>query len=413
VRAEDLLAVRPALDRFLKHFDDCAWAPTREHIATYVRGQLGPLPRKSVEPIALDSGVPPRTLQELLSLHRWSEDRMRSRLLERVRDTHGGRHAIGVIDETSFAKKGDKTPGVQRQYCGATGKTDNCVVSVHLALADGDFHCLLDAELYLPQSWADDPERCRRARIPADMTFRPKTDLALELVDRARAHGLECGWYTFDEGYGKPPFLAALHERGLRFVGELPKSFMGWIRPPEIIHEEESSSRMGRPRFFPRLVEAAWPAQRVEELAAHIPADSKRTYVIKDTDKGPEAWHVGWIPFCPQVDGLPGPLGWLIVAIPAEGGALKYFFSNADAGVPIEVLLHVAFSRWHVERCFQDDKGEIGLDHFEIRNYRSLKRHLILSAVTFLFLAETSHKLRGEKPGVDGLPSEAGCRGAA
>ena len=413
MRAEELLALRPELDRFLKQFDDCAWAPTREHIATYVRGQLGPLPRKSVEPIALDAGVPPRTLQELLSLHRWSEDRMRSRLLVRVRDSHGGRSSIGVIDETSFAKKGDKTPGVQRQYCGATGKTDNCVVTVHLALADGDFHCLLDAELYLPQSWAIDPERCRRAGIPADMTFRPKTQIALEQIDRARAHGLECGWYTFDEGYGKPPFLAALHERALRFVGEVPKNFTGWVQPPDVLHEEVAGARAGRPRLFPRLVDAARPAQPVEVLASHIPADSKRTYVIKDTDKGPEVWHVGWIPFWQHRDGLPGPEGWLIVAIPAEGGPPKYFVSNAAPGVPLEVLLHVAFSRWHVERCFQDDKGEIGLDHFEVRNYRSLKRHLILSAVSFLFLAETCHKLRGEKPGVDGLPSEAGRRGAA
>jgi len=110
---EDLLAVRPALDRFLKEFDDCAVTPTRRHIGTYVRGQLGNLPRKSIEPIALDAGVSPRTLQQLLSLHGWDEDLMRRKLHTRVAGGHGGRHAIGIIDETSFVKKGDKTPGVQ------------------------------------------------------------------------------------------------------------------------------------------------------------------------------------------------------------------------------------------------------------------------------------------------------------
>ena len=132
MEAEDLLAVRPALDRYLREFADCAVTPTRRHIATYIRGQLGNLPRKSIEPIALDAGVHPRTLQQLLSLHCWDEDLMRRKLHARVAASHGGRHAIGIIDETSFVKKGDKTPGVQRQYCGTTGKTDNCAVTVHL-----------------------------------------------------------------------------------------------------------------------------------------------------------------------------------------------------------------------------------------------------------------------------------------
>lgn len=413
MRAEDLLPLRPALDRFLKHFEACAVAPTREHIGTYVRGQLGPLQRKSIEPIALEAGVAPRTLQELLSLHRWDEDLMRTRLQQRVAGSHRGRHIIGLIDETSFAKKGDKTPGVQRQYCGASGKTENCVVTVHLGLADADFHALVDSELYLPQSWADDRTRCRAAAIPDSMSFRPKTDIALELIDRTTANGVQFGWLTFDEGYGgKPPFLAGLLQRGHRYIGEVPKSFMGWSGFPELL-EAENSPRRGSPRHFPRLADDAPPARRVEELAALIPPRSKKSFHIKDTHTGPEVWGVGWMPFFPQMDGLPGPIHWLIVALPVLAGEPKYFVSNASAGVPLEVLLHVAFSRWHIERCFEDDKGEIGLDHFEVRNYRSLKRHLILSAVSFLFLAETNHTLRGEKPRLDPLPSQAGDRGAA
>lgn len=414
MRAEDLLPLRPALDDFLMGFDDCAVAPTRKHIGTYVRGQLGSLPRKSIEPIALDAGVAPRTLQELLSLHRWDEDLMRRRVHERIQKVHGGRHAIGVIDETSYAKKGRKTAGVQRQYCGATGKTDNCVVTVHLGLADVDFHALLDGDLYLPESWANDRERCRRAHIPETMTYRPKTEIALELVDRATADGVEFGWFTFDEGYGsKPPFLQALQKRGHRYVGEVAKNFRGWVVEPEVLHAEPEPSRMGAPRQFPRLADGAGPSETVEQLASHIQVSSKRTYCIKETGLGPEIWTVGWIPFHPTQEGLPGPEHWLIVAIPQSGGDPKYFVSNAPSGVPLEVILHVAFQRWHVERCFEDEKGEIGMDHFEVRNYRSLKRHLILSAVSFLFLAETNEKLRGGKPRVDGLPGEGGDRSAA
>lgn len=415
MQAEDLLAVGPALDRFLREFDDCAVTPTRRHIATYIRGQLGNLPRKSIEPIALDAGVPPRTLQQLLSLHGWDEELMRRKLHARIAAGHGGRHAIGIIDETSFVKKGDKTPGVQRQYCGTTGKTDNCTVTVHLGLADQSFHALLDGELYLPESWARDLERCRAARIPEEMIFRTKTQIAIELVDRVTAHGVEFGWFSFDEGYGgKPPFLADMIARGHRYVGEVPKTFMGWSIAPRVLEAEQSDGpERGRPRRFPRLADGSAPARPVQELACQIDVSSKRTYHVKDTDKGPEVWHVGWLPFYPQIDGVPGPLHWLIVALPVLGGDPKYFVSNAACGVPLEAILHVAFSRWHIERCFEDDKGEIGLDHFEVRNYRSLKRHLILSAVSFLFLTETNQVLRGEKSRVDGVPGQAGRRGPA
>lgn len=413
MQAQDLLVLRPALDRFLKTFEDCAVMPTRRHISTYVRGQLGNLPRKSIEPIALEADVHPRTLQHLLSHLVWDEDLMRQKLHAQVATAHGGRHAIGIIDETSFVKKGTKTPGVQRQYCGTTGKTDNCTVTVHLGLADAGFHALLDGELYLPESWAKDPARCRAAKIPEGMTFRPKTEIALELVDRATAHSVTFGWFSFDEGYGgKPPFLAGMIARGHRYVGEVPKSFFGWSQLPRLLDAEEGD-HFGRPRHFPRLADGAHPARPVEELASQIDVSSKRTYHIKDTDKGPEVWNVGSMPFYPSIEGMPGPLHWLIVAIPVAGGDPKYFVSNASPGVPLEAILHVAFSRWHIERCFEDDKGEIGLDHFEIRNYLSLKRHLILSAVSFLFLAQTNLSLRGGKPRVDDVPGETRGRSAA
>lgn len=415
MQVDQLLALRPALDRFLKDFKDCAGLPSRRHVSTYVRGQLANLPRKSVEPIALEAGVAPRTLQKFLSFHRWDEDLMREKLQARVAASHGGRHAIGLIDETSYVKKGTKTPGVQRQYCGASGKTDNCAVTVHLGLADAEFHALLDGELYLPESWAQDPARCKAAGIPEDMTFRPKTEIALELVDRANANGLEFGWFSFDEGYGgKPPFLAGMIARGHRYVGEVPKTFSGWSIVPRVLKAEEAVyPQGGRPRVFPRLADGSAPTRPVQELACQIDVSSKRTFHIKDTDNGPEVWQVGWTSFCPNFDGLPGPLHWLIVAIPVEGGDPKYFVSNAAPGVPLEAILHVAFSRWHIERCFEDDKGEIGLDHFEVRNYLSLKRHMILSAASFLFLAETNQALRGEKPRVDDVPGQAGHRGAA
>ena len=183
---QQLRKLRPRLRQFLKRFDDCfPRKDTRAHLPVYVSGQLSDIPEKSVEPIAINAGVPVRTLQEFLSQHAWDHDKARDRLQQIVRDEHAGPNAIAVFDETSDVKKGDKTPGVQRQWCGAVGKTENCIVTVHLAYARDGFHCLLDGELFLPESWSDDRDRCREAGIPDDMVYRPKWKIALELYDRA------------------------------------------------------------------------------------------------------------------------------------------------------------------------------------------------------------------------------------
>lgn len=115
---------------------------------------------------------------------------------------------------------------MQKQWCGRLGKTENCVVTVHLGLACDDFHCLLDGELYLPESWDADRDRCREAGIPDTMTYRPKWQIALELYDRAIGNGLRFDWLTFDEGYGsKPEFLRELTARNQRYIAEVPRSF--------------------------------------------------------------------------------------------------------------------------------------------------------------------------------------------
>ena len=211
--------LKPKLKQFLKRFDDCfPRKDTRAHLPVYISGQLSDIPEKSVEPIAINAGVPVRTLQEFLSQHVWDDDRVRDRLQHIVRDEHAGPHAIGVFDETSDVKKGDKTPGVQRQWCGAVGKKENCIVTVHLAYARDGFHCLLDGELFLPESWSDDRDRCREAGIPDDMVYRPKWKIALELYDRATGNGLHFDWTDL--------------RRGLRQQARVPAGAVG--PPPEV-----------------------------------------------------------------------------------------------------------------------------------------------------------------------------------
>jgi SRSO17 transposase len=408
--AEQIRQLEPMLIGYLEQFGDCFQRrDTRVHFPVYVRGQLSELRRKSIEPIALAAGVPVRTLQEFLTHLVWDENRMRERLSDIIVREHAHPEPIGIIDETGWVKKGDQTPGVQRQYCGSVGKQENSIITVHLGYAAGDFHCLVDGDLYLPESWHADRARCEKAGIPEEVVYRPKTDIALELYDRARARKVYFEWLTFDEWYAsKPPFLRELDQRKQKFIGEIHKGCMAWIDPPKVATRSHRRGKTGRTRKAPRLRAGSPKPQTVEQLAkshARLCQQRWRTWRIKDGEKGPIVWDVKHaLVVVPDAQGLPGRTYHLLVCRNPLTGEIKYFFSNAPPGTPIATLLRVAFSRWHVERCFEDQKGEVGLDHWEGRRWIGLKRHLILSAVSYLFLAKACQRLAGGKSGGHSLP---------
>lgn len=420
MEADQIRRLKPELTRYLREFDDCfARRDTRAHFPIYVEGQLSELPAKSCEPIALAAGVAPRTLQEFLSQYCWNEDRMRDRLQKLIVRDHAGPHSVGVIDETSDVKKGDKTPGVQRQYCGCVGKQENGIVTVHLSYAQGDFHALIDGELFLPESWSEDRPRCRAAGIPDEMVYRAKWRIALELYDRAVANNVTFDWLTFDEGYGgKPLFLQGLDARRQRFVAEIPTTFSCWQEPPGVTERPFQRSGCGRPRKVPRLIARSRAPRSVKDLAethALLREQEWKQYYVKDGDKGPLVWEAKRTRIVMKNDdGLPGVELHLIVARHTlNRDEVKYFVSNAPTETPIETLLLVAFSRWRVERCFQDQKQEIGLDQWEGRCYLGLKRHLILSCVSYLFLARCRERLREKKSRSHCLPGSRRRRRAA
>lgn len=407
--AKAIAELKVRLKRFLKLFDACfGRREPRAHLGTYLCGQLSDLPRKSIEPIALRFGTPPRTLQQFLSGAHWDQHSMRDVLQQQVAARWSHPDAIGIIDETSFAKKGDQTPGVKHQYCGSLGKQNNCTVTVHLAYsAPGGFRALLDGELFLPEDWSADRERCRKAGIPAAMVYRPKWRIALELRDRAVANGVQFPWMTFDEGYGLvPQFHRELDQRGQRYVCEVPRNFFGWCKAPAVLHQAHHPGRVGE------LTAQSLPASRVDDLAKHSPAMYRQPWQrfrIKDSDKGPIVWEAKVAPFQLSSGGTPSrPLLLLVARNVLDPAQLKYFVSNAPANTPLQELLRVGFGRYPVERCFEDDKTEVGLDHFEVRNYRSLQRHLILSAVSLLFLAQVRQEDGEKKSGTDGLPGADG-----
>ena len=402
--ANTIRQLHPELAQFLSRFEDCLSSGSFAHLITYVEGQLSELERKNVERIALNAGVTPRTLQEFLASYDWDHEAMRNELQRIVATEHAGRHTIGIIDETSFVKKGDKTPGVQRQHCGAIGKHENCIVTVHLGFACGDFHCLLDEELFLPESWSNDRARCREARIPDDMVYRPKSEIALEQYDRAVANGVSFDWLTFDEWYGaKPAFLRALNKRHQKFVAEIHKGHMIWMQKPRLTNRPYRKNGKGRGRKTPRLVSGSPKAKPVGECVESRPEFTEQSWTrwyVKDTQKGPKVVEVKHAIIYPKNDeGLPSRAHHLLVVRDVRAsGDTKFFLSNAPENTSVEMLLKVAVSRWRVERCFEDDKKYVGMDHFQGWRYPGLLRHLIISAVSLLFLSRARQELLESYP---------------
>lgn len=413
--------LRRDVQRELRAFDDCfARVEGRRHLQCYVGGQVSNLKRKCVEAIADEAGVPPRTLQDFLATHTWDHKRAVDRLQQLVAEQHHDGQAIGLIDETSFPKRGDKTVGVQHQYCGARGKLDNCMVSVALGYASlrGDsrgFRCTLDHRIFLPGGWDADADRRREAGVPEDLHHRPKWKIALDMLERAQANGVRFAWLTFDEGYGNNvQWLEALDRMGQTYVAEVSPSMHGWLIEPTVLHKNHQAarrSRVGRLRRLPRLSAQSAKATRIDRLCSYSYPMRDQPWVdyhIKDGHKGPIVWQARAVRFRLNVahepDGrrrdprfaMPSAPRWLIQAYNPLTGETKYFVSNAPAGVPIQRLLHVAFSRWRVERIFQDEKDQLGLDQFECRRYVAVQRHLILTAISHLVLARLRLKLAAE-----------------
>lgn len=401
------------LSHFLRRFNaGIKTAPSRRHFRTYVQGQLSNLERKNVAAIALHEDVPPRSLQEFLEIHRWDQDRVRVRLQEVVMQEHADAHAIAMIDETSDAKKGDKTAGVSPQYCGATGKTDNCVVTVHLGYVTEDFHTLVDSDLFLPEStWASNGQRRKEAGIPQDVIYRSKWRIGLDLLARSWAHGMRFRYLVADEEYGKSHlFRSEVATYGIFYVVEVPCNLQGWTNRPAILYPSEDSVHKGRRRTKPCVAPWTSPSRRVDRLWKRG-GPSWEAFHIKNTEKGPVVWETRMTRFFPWEEHLPGCQQWLIIAHNVLTGEVKYFLSNAPQQTPREEILHVAFSRAQIERLFEDAKGQVGWNQSEVRKYQPLMRHLILSMVSLLFLMRETDRPRKKKLTVECAPhpSSPGC----
>jgi SRSO17 transposase len=339
------------LDRFTPLFvDDKRSESRRDRADAYLRGLLlDAESTKTAEAIALKvhgdtSQV--RMTQVFLGQSPWADEPLRQELACWVDEEIASDQGTLIVDESGFPKWGNHSVGVARQYCGATGKIDNCQMGVFLTYASAAGHTLLDERLYLPEEWATDWERRKEAGVPERVVFRTKPELALELI-RSVGPKVRHGWVTFDEGYGKDPgFLSGLEELDERYIGEVPKSFRGWLRRPKV--EEPTPGRSGRPRRKKRVCAGQPKPQTVEEIAAALPPSAWKRLSFREGTKGTQVAHFAAVRFVAERDDLPGPELWLVIERSCDQSPyVKYYVSNAAPDCPLLEMAQAGHNcRW-------------------------------------------------------------------
>lgn len=348
----------------------------RQRMSAYLQGLLSPLERKNGWQLAEQAGYStPYGVQHLLGRACWDADRVRDDLRDYSLAHLSDPEAVLVLDETGFLKKGDKSAGVARQYSGTAGRIENCQIGVFLSYASAKGHVFLDRELYLPKEWADDPPRRKQAAIPEETTFVTKPKIARAMLERAFAAGVPCRWVTGDCVYG--------NDRSLRFwLEEQGKAYVMAVSGQETVY-------------------IGWQQYRVKHLLAQVPEHAWQRLSAGAGSKGPRLYDWAYV----RVNSV-SPEGWqrgLLVrrsiSAPEEKTAYVTF---APSDTPMQTLVAVAGTRWTIEQCLEESKGQVGLDQYEVRCWHGWYRHITLCLLAHAFLAVM--RANGLEPAPKGGP---------
>ncbi len=348
-------------------------AEVRERSRRYLHGLLAPVERKNGWHLAEAVGeADPQGIQRLLFEAVWDADAMRDVYQQFVVEVFGDPEAVLVLDETGFVKKGTKSVGVQRQYRGTAGKVENCQLGVFLAYVTAPGQVLLDRRLYLPPAWADDPARRVEAKVPEAVTFQTLPQLGQAMLEQAWAQPIPHAWVTADERYGSvPSFLAALEERGTPYVIAVPATTRVWGADTTMV--------AGPAGLHIRKANAPEPTT-VAAVVTDWTASVWQRLVVGAGAKGPRIYDWAAVRVVASREGWPGPPLWLLVRRSLDPTpAYAYSLAHAPTDTSLLTLAQVAASRWPVEQCFEEAKGEAGLDHYEVRNWPSWHRHITLA----------------------------------
>ena len=348
-------------------------AEPRARVRAYVSGLVAGLERKNGWTLAEQAGeLGPDGMQRLLRRADWDVDGVRDDVRGYVAGHLGDPAGVLIADETGFIKKGTRSAGVQRQYSGTAGRTENCQVGVFLAYASVHGHALIDRELYLPRSWTDDRDRCRTAGIPDETEFATKPQLAQAMISRALEAGVPFAWFTADEAYGQAKWLQAwLEERGVSYVMAIRRSDTFTMPEGE---------------------------QRADALIAALSPRSWQKISVGAGAHGPREYHWARVPVRPGWKRGRGC--WLLarrsLTSPDE---ISYYACYGPRRSSTADLAWTAGSRWHIEECFQQAKNETGLDHYQVRTCRAWYAHVTLSMLALAWLSAARAQAAKGEPG--------------
>jgi SRSO17 transposase len=394
--AVELRAAAARLQRLHGRFAPCfGRRECREHSLGYLRGLLLADDRKSVEPMAMVFGGPSDVEAEIdqrvvlawqrfLTVSPWEAQAVQQEIQAVFKEEFvptAGEWAIGtvgVIDGSGFVKHGRESVGVQRQWCGRVGKKENCQVGVFLLGATPAGNALLDHQLYLPEQWAKDAARRKKTRVPAEITFQTKPQIAAALLARSTV-GFD--WVTADEEFGRDgAFLDALEQGHQRYLVEVPCDTTVWTSKPM--------------RQTPD--EFVW---QVRHLADTLPAHAWQLIKLREGAKGPLAFEFARLRVWSVRHRHAGPCLWLLIRRSLERvPEVKYYLSNAAADTPLRMMAQVTGVRWRVEEFFEDGKGQLGMADYEARSWTSWHHHMSLVALAHLFVTQTRRDLKRKNP---------------
>jgi SRSO17 transposase len=374
----------------------------RAQAAKYLRGLMSSVPRKNSWQVAEVVGDPiPDAMQRLLYRSKWRADAARDRLRQFVVEVFGEEDAIGVVDESGFIKKGEHSVGVKRQYSGTAGKVENCQIGTFLSYATTEGHAFLDRRLYLPEEeWCNDAERRKRAKVPDNVIFQTKPEQAMEMLEDAWQAGVPMRWVAGDEVYGDSTALRDLIARRERwYVLAVKTSTPIWTERPQVI--EPKPQERGRPRTKARLAEGSPSATTAKEVVDSWPESHWQTLTVAEGEKGLIMYDWACQRVVEKCDGLPGRDAWLLARRSlSDPTNIAYYLSNAPADTPLLKLAQVASTRYTVEQCIEEAKGETGLDEYEVRHWHSWHRHITLSMMAHAWLSSVRSKATEKKGGL-------------
>jgi SRSO17 transposase len=373
-------------DHFLPDFprtDQAAWAHR------YLQGLVSDHPRKSIEPMALAHGFPIRSMQAFIGESPWRTAPLVQRHQQLVAQTLGQDDAVILVDESSLPKQGQHSAAVAPQYCGALGKLANCQVGVYLGYASRKGYTLLAGQLFVPECWfADDHATVRdEVGIPADLAFKTKPELAVDLVrDVLTRKVVPARWLAADALYGdSPAFRDAIAALGLWYFTDVACSTLIWRRHPALIVPPWSGK--GRKPTKMRLKTASNRPYRVDEVLRRLPKSAWVRGIVKEGSKGPIVCDFAFVRVTEARQGLPGPRVWLVLRRNvADPSVVKFCFSNAPETIASLELVRISGMRWPVELTFTEGKTELGMDQYETRSWIGWQHHMTLVMLAHHFL---------------------------